>query len=144
MAVSYSDVPKVYAFTLLEILIVVAIIAIMATLVISFTTGTTQQANEVVARQQQAELQTALGNWVSAVSADPGGLAATRSAYNSATGKLLLLSNYLQPATYARLSNSGNSVTSAALSSAKARLDFSSPWNVGGFPVINWVNTQQP
>ncbi len=60
------------AFSLIEILIAVAVIAIISAFLISSISGTTQQANQTVARQQQAELQTALGNWISAASAGPG------------------------------------------------------------------------
>jgi len=93
-----------------------------------------------LARQQQAELQTALGNWVIAQSAGPGGLAAARSPYNgTVSAKLQLLENYLQASSYAALSGTGDNVTSAALDSASAYLQFSD-WASGGQPTVQWVN----
>lgn len=127
-------------FSLIELLVVIAVIAILSGLILPYIAGTRESSQVVLARQQQAELQTALGNWIAATSAQPGGLAAARSAYNSTGTKLALLQNYVQPATYAALSGSGAGVTSAALSGAGASLQFSA-WNVGGTPTVSWVNS---
>ena len=127
--------------SLVELLIVIAIIAILATLVIPNVSSIRGATSEAVARQQQAELQTALGAWISASSAGPGGLAAARGAYNGAGSKLGLLQNYLQPATYAALSGNGSSVSSEALAEAGASLQFSS-WAVDSAPSVNWVGGQ--
>jgi prepilin-type N-terminal cleavage/methylation domain-containing protein len=125
-------------FSLIEVLIVVAIIGIVAALLIPYVSPMRSAASNQIARQQQAELQTALGSWVAAASSGPGGLAAARSAYGGAGSKLALLQDYLQPATYASMSGSGNTVTSAALGAAGASLQFSS-WGVSGSPTVNWV-----
>jgi prepilin-type N-terminal cleavage/methylation domain-containing protein len=127
--------------SLMELLIVIAIIAILATLVIPNVSSIRSGTSQAVARQQQAALQTALGSWVSAASSGPGGLAAARSAYNSAGSKLGLLQNYLQPATFAALNGSGSSVSSVALSEVGASLQFSS-WGIGGMPSVAWVGGQ--
>lgn len=124
--------------SLIEMLIVIAIIGIIATLLMPYVSPMRGAASNQIARQQQAELQTALGSWIAAASSGPGGLAAARSAYGSAGSKLALLQNYLQPATYASLSGSGNTVTSTALNSAGASLQFSS-WGVSDAPTVNWV-----
>ena len=129
------------AFSLIEMLVVVAIIAVLAALIFPSISPMRGVASERTARQQQAELQTALGNWISAVSGDAGGLAAARSAYNAANNKLSLLSNYLQPGTYTNLVGTGTAVRSAALTTSGARLEFSAPWNVGGYPTIQWINS---
>jgi hypothetical protein len=50
-----------------------------------------------------------------------------------------LLQNYLQEATYASMSGSGDTVTSAALDTAGAYLQFSS-WGSGQQPTVQWVN----
>lgn len=127
-------------FSLLEILIVVAVIGILSTLVVALVSGTSRHANEVASRQQQTELQTALGNWLVSKSSDPGGLAAARATYSSAPDKLSLLTNYLQPNTLAYLRSTGTNVTSAALDSANAYLRFSD-WPLGGHqPTVDWVN----
>jgi len=94
-----------------------------------------------IARQQQAELQTALGAWVASASAGSGGLAAARTAYNGAGNKLSLLQNYLQPSTYAMFSGGSGGVTSKALSEAGATLQFST-WGVDNMPSVNWVGGQ--
>lgn len=125
------------AFSLVEILIVIVVIVILSSLLIPQISRVKEGAQISVARQQQAELQTALGNWVVAQSSQPGGLAAARAAYTGT--KLTLLQNYLQAATYASLSGSADSVTSAALDSANARLQFSA-WPLDGQPTVDWVN----
>ena len=127
-------------FSLIEVLIIVAVLGVLATLLIPYISPVREGAQEAVARQQQAELQSALGNWIAATSAQPGGLAAARSAYNSAGTKLDLLQNYLQAGTYASLTGTGSKVTSAALTGAGASLQFSS-WSVGGSPSVTWVNS---
>ena len=129
-------------FSLVEILIVVAVIGILLVMAISYVLGTAQYAKQVTARQQQAELQTALGNWIVARSSEPGGLAAARTAYSGAGGaKLQLLQAYLQEATYASLKGIGDTVTSPALDGVNAYLQFSS-WNSGQQPNVQWITRQ--
>ena len=125
--------------TLIELLIVIAVLAVLATLLIPYISPMQRATHETVARQQQVALQTALGNWISATSSQPGGLAGARSAYIGASSKLALLQSYLQPATYTALTANGNNVTSAALSGAGASLQFSD-WGVGATPTVNWIN----
>jgi prepilin-type N-terminal cleavage/methylation domain-containing protein len=128
-------------FSLLEILLVIALIAIISGLLIPEILGMRNQAQLVTARQQQAELQTALGNWIVAKSGDTGGLAGARAVYSSHSGnKLQLLQNYLQAGTYAALVGNGDNVTSSALTGAKAYLRFST-WSAGGEqPNMEWIN----
>lgn len=128
---------KARAFSLVEILIVIAVIAVLATLVLPQILNTRASAHVMTARQQQVELQTALGNWISAQSSGPGGLAAARTAYTG--NKLALVGGYLSAGTYAALSGNGDNVTSDALNGAKAKLQFSS-WSSGAQPTVNWVN----
>ena len=125
------------AFSLVEVLITVAVVGIMAALLIPYISPMRRGTQEAVARQQQAQLQTALDNWVVATSGGPGGLAAARAAYTGT--KLALLQNYLQVATYANLSGDGDTVTSAALDGANAYLQFSS-WSTGQQPTVQWIN----
>lgn len=126
------------AFSLVEILVVIAVIAILATLVIPQIANIRGAAYVSTARQQQVELQTALGSWISAQASGPGGLAQARSAYTG--NKLALLQSYLQPATYAALSGTGDNVSSAALSAANAKLQFSSWSSSNNNPAVLWVN----
>lgn len=125
----------------LELLLVVAVLGILSALLMPYVSPMRGAASTQVARQQQAELQTALGSWIAAKSAGTGGLAAARSTYNNAGTKLSLLQSYLQPGTYSALSGSGSSVTSAALSSCGASLQFSS-WGVESPPTVNWSGGQ--
>lgn len=128
-------------FSLIEILVVVAIIGILSALLVPYFSPMRGAASQQIARQQQAELQTALGNWIAAQSSSAqGGLAAARETYNAAGGsKLQLLQNYLQVATYASLSGNGDMVTSTALDNAGAYLQFSE-WTVGGQATVQWIN----
>lgn len=126
------------ALSLLELLIVIAIIAILATLVLPNISPMRGAASTQIARQQQAELQTALGAWIAFASSAPGGLAAARTAYTGADRKLDLLADYLQPATVANLSNSGSVINSAALSAAGAQLEFSGWSGTTDAPVVEW------
>ena len=127
-------------FSLLEILVVIAVIGVMLTMALAYVVGAARTAKQTTARQQQAELQTALGNWIVAQSSGYGGLAAARTIYNESGGaKLQLLENYLQAATYANLSGDGDIVTSDALDSSNAYLQFSA-WNSGQQPALLWIN----
>lgn len=125
-------------FSLVELLIVIAVLAILSALVIPQILRVRESAHLSTARQQQVELQTALGNWIVSQSSASGGLAAAKSAYTG--NKLALLQNYLQPATYAALTGSGDDVSSAALEGAHAKLQFSSWPAGGGQPSVLWVN----
>ncbi|MBJ7327844.1 MAG: type II secretion system protein [Chthoniobacterales bacterium] len=121
----------------LELLVVIAILGILSALLIPYVSPMRVAASVQVARQQQAQLQTAVGSWIAAASSGPGGLAAARGSYNGAGSKLGLLEAYLQPSTYAALSGGGSSVTSDALTEAGASLAFSA-WP----PTVNWVGGQ--
>jgi len=121
------------AFSLVEILIAILVIGIMAAFVVPQIRNARQASEVAIARQQQAELQVALGNWIASASSGPGGLAAARTAY--AGDKLALIGDYLQASTADTLSGSGNTVTSDALEGAGATLQFSA-WESG--PVVEW------
>lgn len=121
-------------FSLLEMLVVIAIVGIMAALLLPHVSPLRGTAGTQVARQQQAELQTALGAWIAHECSKPGGLAATKVAYGD--GGLQLLEDYLQPATLSNLTEDGSSVTSEALKAAGAHLEFSA-WGSAG-PSVEW------
>ena len=130
--------PRRAGFSLLEMLVTVAIVGTIAILVVPSISSMRGSSSIQIARQQQAELQTALGSWISTASAGPGGLAAARTAYNGAGNKLSLLQNYLQPSTYAMFTGGSGGVTSKALQEAGASLQFSA-WGVDNSPSVNWV-----
>lgn len=125
----------------LELLVVIAILGILSALLIPYVSPMRGAASVQVARQQQAQLQTAVGSWIAAASSGPGGLAAARGSYNGAGSKLGLLEAYLQPSTYAALSGGGSGVTSDALTEAGASLAFSA-WGIDSSPTVNWVGGQ--
>jgi len=137
----HSRVVRIAGFSLVELLVVVAVLGLLAALLVPYVSPMRGAASEQVARQQQAELQTALGNWIVAQSSGSGGLAAVRTSYSGYSGaKLALLQNYLQPATYAALVGNGDNVTSAALATAGAYLQFSA-WSASSQqPSIQWMN----
>jgi len=55
-----------HGFSLIEVLLVLAIISIMAALVINAFSNAAQDSRNVISRQQQAALQSAINNWASA------------------------------------------------------------------------------
>src|SRR5690606_20845298 len=113
--------PRLSAFTMVEMLIVIAVIGIMSALVISAFSNAAQDTRRVVARQQQAVVQSAVNAWVNHV-AQTQGLAATRQMYNEAgnsKARLLLVKAYLDDTTFSHFlanTTSDNEVRSAALS----------------------------
>jgi len=130
--------PALGGISLLELLVTIAIIVVLAALIVPNVSPMRGAASSQIARQQQAQLQTALGAWIAAASSGPGGLTAARSAYAATNNKLGLLADYLQPATVANLSNSGSVITSAALSAAGARLEFSGWSGTTDAPIVEW------
>jgi prepilin-type N-terminal cleavage/methylation domain-containing protein len=64
MTIQHS-IRRNHAFSLVEVLLVLAIISIMAALVINAFSNTAQDSRNVMARQQQATIQSALNNWIS-------------------------------------------------------------------------------
>ena len=108
------------AFTMVEMLIVIAVIGIMSALVITSFSNAAQDTRRVVARQQQAAVQNAVNAWVNGVSQTQG-LAEARRLYNLAgtsVGRLQLVNTYLDDTTLSHfLANTtvNNEVRSAAL-----------------------------
>lgn len=110
------------AFTMVEILIVIAVIGIMSALVISAFSGVAQDTRKVIARQQQAAVQNAVNAWVNAKSAEFGsGITEAKSEYNglgNARAKLQWVGNYLEDSTLEHLLNNtsdNNQISSQAL-----------------------------
>jgi len=128
------------AFTMVEMLIVIAVIGIMSALVISAFSNAAQDTRRVVARQQQAAVQSAVNAWVSSVSQKQG-LAQARTLYNlagSSKGRLQLVQGYLDDATLSHfLSNTTNNaeVKSAALSKTSQYLLLDA-WSTNSYPKV--------
>lgn len=88
-----SPLPE--AFTLVELLLVIAVIGVMSSLVLSSIGNAARDSNEVVARQQQVVLQEALNAWIARASSGTGSLTVASNVYASTTDRLSLISNYI-------------------------------------------------
>jgi prepilin-type N-terminal cleavage/methylation domain-containing protein len=130
------------AFTLVELLIVIAIIAVMASLVISAFSNAAQDTRQVVANQQQAVVQEAVNSWVAQASSGTNSLAAARTQYNLSTtslARLTLVRAYLDDGTYNHLTNNttnADQVRSEAMSKAGRYLQITD-WPTNSYPRVN-------
>ncbi len=122
------------AFSLVEILLVIAVIAILSGLAVSYVGGAADNSRILVARQQQVQLQTALDAWITAQSSGTAGLGGAKVAYSTnATTMLAALGPYLRdPGVF---SVSGGAVSSAALAASGKSLQFSS-WTDNSYPKV--------
>jgi prepilin-type N-terminal cleavage/methylation domain-containing protein len=114
--------PGQAGFTLVEMLLVVAVISILASMVISSFSDSAQTSREIVQRQQQAVLQAALDNWVnsklgridgsidSAHAAAPVSINGLAAYYNAKTPaqRFGLISSYLDSKTTDQFTASAN------------------------------------
>lgn len=130
------------AFTLVEILIVIAVIGIMSALVIAAFSGAAQDTRRVIARQQQASLQNAVNAWVNSASSEFGsGITETRITYNNAASsaaRLSLVSRYLDDATVEHFGDStsnADQISSQALGKTGQFLELTD-WEDGSFPKV--------
>lgn len=135
--------PSSGAFTLIEMLLVVAIIGVMSSLIIAAISNSAADARLVIARQQQAVVQEALNAWISAQSAGTAGIPGAKSSYTAAgtaLAKLALVQNYLEPGTYEHFTNFSTG-DSAVQSDAMAKIGVSlvfSAWNSSNaYPRVN-------
>ncbi|MEM9479657.1 MAG: type II secretion system protein [Verrucomicrobiota bacterium] len=116
-------------FTLIEMLLVLAIISVMAGLVINAFSNATNDSRNTIARQQQATLQSALNNWISQEIRGTTTLADARNTYNYVGGnpsgtkltslqRLALIEDYLDSDAYSHLvaNSSASQVRSSAMS----------------------------
>jgi prepilin-type N-terminal cleavage/methylation domain-containing protein len=140
--------PRQHGFSLIEVLLVLAIISVMAAMVINAFSNATQDSRNVVARQQQAALQSAISNWATAqigrkLTIDPDGAGAlpaktyefsvglTRSLYNytdwykstptalrTAHDRLALVGGYLDDDTIAHFDDNSPDAVTAKITSA--------------------------
>lgn len=123
-------------FTLIEMLLVVAVIGILTSLVIAAVSNSTADARLVVARQQQAAVQEALNAWISSTS-----ISSARTQYAAAAtagDKLNLVKGYLD--TNARwmqeytTDGSGN-IQSPNMQSANVSMTFEA-WTTSNYPSV--------
>jgi prepilin-type N-terminal cleavage/methylation domain-containing protein len=129
------------AFTLVEMLIVISVIAVMAALVVSAFSNAAQDTRRVVARQQQTAVQNAVNAWVTAESSGTSSLAAALKLYNAESeslDKLILVGGYLDEKSYDHFvanTDDGNAVQSAALKKTDQYLELSD-WVAGSYPKV--------
>jgi prepilin-type N-terminal cleavage/methylation domain-containing protein len=141
---------KSAAFSLVELLIVIAIIAIMASIVISAFSNASADSRLVLVRQQQAVVQEAINSWLAYNSSGkksdgtPRSLSSARTDYNTATtglARLALVQAYLDDATYSHLvSNTSNAdqVRSDAMVKSGQYLQITD-WPSGSYPKVNLI-----
>jgi len=131
-------------FTLIEMLLVVAIIGIMSALIISAISNASQDSRAVLARQQQALVQQSLNAWISRMSSGTNSIANARTMYNAATtaqAKFVLIQNYLDQNTYEHfIANTTDAakLQSEAMVQTGVYLQFSS-WATNSYPRVNMV-----
>ncbi len=93
----------VSGFTFIELVIVIAVVGIMSALAIGAFSNGAEDAREIVARQQQASIQTAVNGWVTGEISKSNTISEIRSVYNTAStseARLNLVRNYLDDETY--------------------------------------------
>ena len=135
------------AFTLVEMLLVIAIISILAGMAISNFSNASQDTREVVARQQLAVVQEAVNHWVNheiGRVATAGGtgktvaqVMATYNATATTSARYALFSNYLDEATRDNLTvdDSTSRITSQAMRDVSKYLAVPD-WAAASYPKI--------
>lgn len=134
---------KQAGFTFVELVIVIAVVGIMSALAIgSFSEGASD-AREIVARQQQAAIQSAVNAWVASELTSRNTVADVRSDYNSATtseARLNKVRAYLDQETYDHIFENDQVQPSDEIStSATRRLDWHialPAWAAGSYPQV--------
>jgi len=143
-----------HAFTLPEAILTIAIIGILSTLIISSISNINADAARMVARQQQASVQSAVNAWVNSQTRtnnpDPSAprfrsTESIRADYNSrghARARLSLISSYLDDATFAHFEDyttSTSQIKSEALAKARQHLTLDT-WGASSYPKVSLNN----
>lgn len=137
----FTHIPRPRAFTLIEMLIVLAIIGVLAAIVISQIANATFETRRIVARQQQVALQTAISSWVLQGSAAQD-IATVRTAYNTAAdskARLALVGGYLDPDVYSHFMNQTTDATKVQSDAMKRSGKWIElpDWAAGSYPRVN-------
>lgn len=139
-----SSLHRCAGFTLIELIIVIAVIGIMSALAISSLSNGATDTREIVARQQQATVQSAVNGWVTGQLSGTASLSQVRTIYNTPTTsveRLALIQDYLDEVSYqhfTEMSEDSEEVLSAAL--AKLGWHLSLPeWASGSYPKVDLV-----
>ena len=129
------------AFTLIEILVVIAIIGIMTSLVVTAYRNVAQDSRDVVARQQQAALQGAINNWITNESTTRT-MVSVMNEYNGLSGspaRLDKIKDYLDERTLAHLQGLSPAGEDKIFSDALIKIDKHiqlSTWAAGAYPQV--------
>jgi prepilin-type N-terminal cleavage/methylation domain-containing protein len=131
------------AFSLVELLIVIAVIAIMASLVISAFSNAAADSRNVLAGQQQAVLQEAVNSWIAHASSAPNSLKEARDEFAGAgtsTARLEKVKDYLDDRTYTHFRDSsasgdGSKILSDALIKTDQYLEITD-WPADSYPKV--------
>ena len=139
---SNLKIPK-KAFSLVELLIVIAVIGIMSALILTSINNAAQDSRLAIARQQQVVLQAALNTWINSPTNTT--LADAKLAYNNeatSVAKLQLVREYLQNDTFEQFNaNSANEqIRSSVMIKAGVHLTFSA-WSATNTPTVNMMTT---
>ncbi len=137
------------AFTLIEMLLVIAIISILAGLVISNISNAAQDSREIVSRQQLAVVQEAVNHWVNreigrVTVAGGAGASVTQvmNTYNAAStvgARYSLFQNYLDDATRENFTadNTTGKLSSQAMRDTSHYLTLPT-WATGSYPKVQF------
>lgn len=129
------------AFSLVELLIVIAIIGIMSSLVMSYITNAAKDSRMVIALQQQVVMQEALNAWI----ASSNSLGDAQAAYTPGSASVMLgyLERYLKNSTETQTNKmfyaSGSRIRSDVLDKAGKALVFST-WGATNYPVVEMTS----
>lgn len=138
------------AFTLVEMLIVIAIISVLAAMAISSFSNAAQDSREVVVRQQLAVVQEAASNWaarqigrVTTTNGKPMTMEEVRVAYNTPTtvgARLLLFQGYMDEPTTLTISadNATGRITTDAMRQTGYYLTLPT-WERSTYPKVQMV-----
>jgi prepilin-type N-terminal cleavage/methylation domain-containing protein len=130
-------------FSLIELLIVIAVIGIMSALILTSINNAAQDSRLVIARQQQVVLQEALNAWIN--SPINNSLADAKSSYANAVtskAKLQLVREYLQNDTFEQFdaNSTTDQIRSEAMVKAGIHLTFSG-WTATNTPTVNMIKS---
>jgi len=131
------------AFTLIELLLVIAVIGIMSALVVTALSNAAGDAHTAMARQQQAVMQEALNAWIASSSSGAGkSLSTARTTYNASSNKLTLLASYLDSLTSSHMADfttAADKVQSEAMSKIGQKLIFTT-WGSSNYPMVQMTS----